>query len=353
MSDPLPIAGEAAASAPISPTEALAWFALLLAGGAGAALCAGAEMGVYSVNRVRLRVRSKRGEGLLRTSASILHDELEHTPRVLATLLIGYNLFSYLNSVGTTALLSARGYSEATIIALNVLVIGPVLFVLMDSLPKDLFRAEPDRLLYAMARPLRWMRWGMTATLILPMTQAAARGLSALVGGAGEEAIGSARERIASLLKEGAQHAMMSESQLLMLDRAFALRRATVGDEMVPWDQAVKIQTDWDRARVLELAASRGFSRYPVVDAQGNPRGVLNILDLLLQPQRPLADLIKPAMELDEDLPVRDALVGLATNGSGMALVVSAGSRRGRAKPFGIVTAKDLVEPLTGELKSF
>lgn len=328
----------------------LLWLALSLLGLLGAALCAGGEMGVYSVNRIRLAVRAKR---LGRDSADVLRDELEHTPRTLATLLVGYNLFSYASSLGMTSLLTASGYGEAMIIAVNVVIIAPVLFVVSDTLPKELFRAEADRLMYTMARPLRWLRLVLTWTLLLPITQICAKLLAGLLGGAGEEAIGGARERIAMLLKEGAQHGLISETQVSLLDRALALRETTVGDEAVPWARCTWFEESCSRARAIELAAAAGFSRYPVVDATGRVIGVVEHLALCVSDDRRPSELLRPVLELPEGLAVREGLIRMGEAGVSLAVVVANEPGKTRRAPIGIVTRKDLVEPLTGELTAF
>lgn len=335
----------------MTPYDAIAMFILALVGLAGAALCAGGEMGAYSVNRVRLALRVRGDGGKPDRAAAVLAAELEQAPRLLATLLIGYNVFSYANSIGTTALLQARGYGEVAIIALNVLVIAPVLFVLADSLPKELFRAQADRLTYAIARPLKWLRLFLTWTLVLPMVQWLARRLAALVHGGDEAAVQSARERIASLIKEGAEDGAISQSQVTMLDRAFALRETTVGDEMVPWAKVHKIVSTTGRANVIEQMAARPVSRFPVIDQRGQVLGVVDFLKVMLEPGKTPVELAAKAVTLNARLPVREALVRLSAAGTGLAIVTADGAAT--SKPLGIVTAKDLVEPLTGELKAF
>ncbi len=333
----------------LSASEVLGYCALSLAGLIGSALCAGGEMGCYSVNRVRLNLRARAAalEPGSDEPARVLADELEHPARLLAVLLVGYNLFSYFLSLGLTALLEARGYTEWLIIILSTVLIGPVLFVLIDTLPKEVFRAEADTLTYAIARPVRWFRLLLTATLILPAVQAAARLASRLLGGADDSAIPSARERMAALLKEGVRHGTLSESQATLLDRAMALRDTTVRDEMTPWARVHRLTLDTDPARALEVAATAGFSRYPVVDARGQVAGVVEHLDLCLRPGVPLAQIMKAATLLSPGLSVRAALLQLSQAESPLAVVVEAG------RPLGVATAKDLVEPLTGELAAW
>ncbi len=327
----------------------LGYCALSLAGLIGSALCAGGEMGCYSVNRVRLSLRA-RAAALDPGSdepARILADELEHPARLLAVLLVGYNLFSYFLTLGLTALLEARGYTEWLIIILSTVLIGPALFVLIDTLPKELFRAEADTLTYALARPVRWLRLGLTATLILPAVQIAARLASALLGGGDDSAIPTTRERMGTLLKEGVRHGTLSESQVTLLDRAMALRDTTVRDEMTPWSRVHRLALDTLPQTALELAAAAGASRFPVTDARGQVVGIVEHLDLCLQPGRPLADLMQPPVFLSPGLSVRAALLQLSETGSPLAVIVDAG------RPVGVATAKDLVEPLTGELAAW
>lgn len=337
----------------LTPAEVLGYAGLALAGFIGSALCAGGEMGAYSVNRVRLSLRA-RAAGLDPGSddaALVLSRELEHPAALLASLLIGYNLFSYALSVGLTALMEARGYHESTIVVLTAFLFGPLLFVLVDALPKELFRAQADSLTYTVARPVRWLRLLLTFTLVLPMTQLAARVASRLLGGGDDSGIPTARERMAALLKEGVKHGAISESQVTLLDRAMALRDATVRDEMTPWARCHRISVDADPRRAVEIASQSRASRYPVVDGRGQVVGVVEHLALCLEFGRPVRELMRPAVLLTPSLSVRAALLQMSESDSPLGVVVESGPSGSR--PLGVVTAKDLVEPLTGELAAW
>ncbi|HZW05487.1 MAG TPA: CBS domain-containing protein, partial [Phycisphaerales bacterium] len=62
---------------------------------------------------------------------------------------------------------------------------------------------------------------------------------------------------------------------------------------------------------------------------------------------KPVEQLMKPAVRLAAGVPVRDAMKRLMGAGERMAVVVENG------RPIGLVTMKDLVEPLTGELRAW
>lgn len=319
----------------------IAWCVLVLAF-AASALCSGLEVGTYAVNRVRLAVRSARtppDEG-----AQLLRAELEKPARVLVALLIANNIVNAIAAEAAAGLLNSSGYSTLAIAIINTLVLGPLLFVLGDALPKEIFRVDADRLTPALARVLRLLRVLLTVTLVLPLVQWFAHVLEKLLK-LPADASTSARERVAQLLKEGAGAGVLSESQTTLLDRALAFRDVRVADELVPWASVLVIPASADRARMLELTAGSEHAHFPVVDRTGRVQGVIRHLDLYAQTKKPVADLVTPALRLRPETPARDALAALHRAKARIAIVEDASGRA-----VGIVTPKDLIEPLTGEL---
>lgn len=320
------------------------WASLAVLGTLLSAIAAGCEMGIYSINRVRLSLRTATGE----RRAHILSGELAQGGALIAVTLICYNLFAFLGALGTTTLLQEAGLTEWQIVALNVAVLGPILFVIQDTMPKEILRIEADRLMYALAPALKGTRLVLTFTGILPLVRLISRGITRLIPGEGEEeAVAGARQRMAMLLKEGARHGALSEAQASMVDRALGLREEQVGDVMVPWVRVRTVRLDTDPVRLLAFAREHALSRFPVVDARGGVVGVLEHLDIVLDPGAPPARLMKPALKVSPSLSVRDGLLALREHDARLAVVVE-GDR-----PIGIATGKDLAEPLTGELKAF
>jgi len=338
--------------------EALLWVTAF-AGIVGTALCSGMEIACYAISRVRLALRA--GRTPPDPAARIIRAELEHPDRLLATLLIWMNIATYAGALAVTRLLESRVQSPALLALLNTCVLAPVLFIFIEALPKELFRTEADRLAYLFARPLAAARGVLTALGVLPLVQ----GLTRLVekaGGLPRETISDARQRIALLLKEGAGHGVLSESQVTLVDRALMLRGVTVGDEMVPWSLVRSVPLDADRARVLKIIGATRHARVPVVGAIGQLGarnavhgtgsvlrwgvvGVLEQIDLYLHPDAAIAELVKPIVRFGRGASVREALLMLRENRCAMGVVED-----DHGRPVGIVTARDLVEPLTGEL---
>ncbi len=325
--------------------ESLFWAALAATGVVGSALCSGLEMGLYSLSRVRLDLRA--GASPPDRSARMLHRELERPDRMLTTLLLGNNAFNYLGILGVTALLGGAGYSEAAIIAFSVLVVTPALLVVAESTPKEVFRVGADRLTPAFAAPLAAMRWAFTVSGALPALLAIGRWAARLLGAPTGDTTGDARQRVAVLLMEGAGHGVLSESQSSLLDRALALRNARVGDEMVAWSAVRTVGADWPRGRVVAALSQVRHTRLPVVDGRGRVVGVLRQMDVLLRPRASVRELATPAFRLDPGASVQEALGAMRREGATLAIVERGG------RPLGIVTVKDLVEPLIGDIREW
>lgn len=341
------------AASAFGTTEFVGWIVVTLIGLLGAAFFAGAETGLYSVNRVRLRLRSTR-ERPRDHLARILAGEIEKSDRSLPAMLIGFNVCSAVMALGLTAILTDRGYTEAGLIWINVFLVTPLTFVLCDTLPKEVFRADADRLTYASSPAVRLWRNLLTFTGVLPLIRLLAAGIARLVARGQADAPEASRQRIARLLKEGAQSGVISEQQLGLLDRAFALREAVVGDEMIPWAKVAAIEASWSREQIIAYIQKHPSSRFPVIGDRGNERGLLlgvsEHLDLCTRlAEVSLRELTKPTLVLPPDLPVREALKRLGASGSKMAIVARAQPPR----PIGLVTLKDLVEPLTGEVRAW
>jgi putative hemolysin len=317
--------------------EALLSVALLTLGMLGSAFCSGAETGIYTLSRIRLSLRAS-GERPDRL-ARVLKREVEHPARVLATLLIANTFFNNLGSIGTSALLEPH-FGDVSVVVLNVLFLTPLLFIFSESLPKELLRTEADRLTYYAAPLLFAGRVVLTACLVLPLIGLLVRVITRALGLTDASGLAEPGEKIAALLKEGARHGVLSESQTTLLDRALLLRETKIRGEMVPWSQAAVVSTAWDRPRLAEFLATHQRSRYPLVDLSGAVVGVVEHLDLCLNPKQPPAQLARPVVFLDPESSVRDGLVRLKAADAKMGVVRLAG------RPLGIVSSADLIEPL-------
>ena len=331
----------------MTTAETLMWYGGAAMGLAGSALFSGMETGVYTVNRVRLRVLASHSA---RSSAAVLERLMERPNRLLGTLLVGNNLANYAASLSIAALLSASGYDDWQQVAINAALLTPLLFIFGEVLPKDLFRANADRLTVPLAKPLLWLRRLLTPIVFLIGLIADA--LRALFGvPAAPLHLMHPRRVVTQLFREGAGHGAISPYQSDIVDRALRAEQLVLREVMVPWAQVTVVRQSQPPEALWSLADRVPFSRLPVVDTAGRPLGAIELDEALRHdPDESWdpADMARRLVRLDPDLGLDAALRRLQEERASMALVGEADGA-----PLGIVTVKDLVEPILGELDAW
>lgn len=325
----------------MSPATLVGFAVLSLFGVALSALCSGIETGVYSLNRVRLALGVGRGE----RRALLLREEMDHPNRLLAALLIANTLANDLVAIGTSHLFDALSLGPITAVVLNTVVLVPVLFILGDVVPKDLFRRIADRSILTMAPWIRAGRLLLTWTGLVPLVQVVSSFVLKRLGARAEEPL-SSRQRLARLFEEGAGSGVLTEAQVTLAERVMGVAGRTVSERMIPWRRVVTMRADMDSAGRRAALRGRNFSRFPVVDSKGAVKGVATALDMALRLDRPIAEMC-----------VAPCLVGASTS----LLVALETMRRSRAKlaivgdsaslPLGVITLNDLVQPLVGSFE--
>ena len=307
------------------------------------ALYSGLETGLYTINKIRLDVRASSGV----TSAKRLLALINHPTRMLAVLLVCNNIGNYLASYGAARLLQETTLSPWMAIFVNAVVMIPVLFIFGEVLPKDLFRSHTDSWTYKWSAALSWsdkVLWWSGLTLVVSSIGK----LSRIVLGTEGTIEPSPRRRFGLLFKEGLEGGVLSDEQITLADRVLAMKSLTVQSEMVPWTRVRCIGANISKNRRSTAIRTTTHTRLPVVDPKGFVVGVLPVLGALLSPESNTSELLKTPLYISPKMPVRDALHDLRKSGVSMAIVTTKSN-----KPIGIVTLKDLVEPIVGELAAW
>lgn len=315
----------------------------VLAGIILSAVYSGLETGLYTINRVRLDVRRASGSAAARRLSAVV----ARPARMLAVVLVGNNIANYLASYGAARMLSDTELTPWQAIGVNTLVLVPLLFVFGEILPKDLFRAQTDRWTYACAPIFWWSDRLMTVTGLVPLVALMGRVASSVLGSE-QDVRPSPRQQFGLLFREGLGSGAVSAEQASLADRALAMRELTVRSEMVPWHRVQRLADGVSPERRTTVLRTTKCTRLPVLDNAGRVRGVLGAIDGLLEPEAATEDLLQEVMTIDADMPVRDALQELRRAGGAMAIVAAPSGR-----PVGVVTLKDLVEPLVGDLAAW
>lgn len=326
----------------MSGWEAAVWIGayglIALVGLMLSAIFSGIETGLYTLNRVRLTVLAGGGD----QRALRLRSELGNPNRLLSTVLIANNVANYVGSYGVAAILATIGLSSTHSVIINAAILVPMLFVFGETLPKDLFRTYTDHWSYTWSGFLVGCRRLLTWTGLLPVVLVMGSVLGRVLG-VESVAFTPARMRISQLIKEGIGAGVLTEMQTTLADRALALRDRTVASAMVPWSNVVRLRVDADAAERRRVLGRQTPGHVIVVDLSGVPIGSVKVLDALLEPDRPLRDMMDEVTTLRPGLSLQQALRELRARRHVLAIVSDGPAR----PPIGLITAKDMVRPLT------
>ena len=314
-------------------SELVIWVALAVIGILGSALCSGLEVGLYSVSRVFIRVRS-----IDQSRAKVLQSQLDNPAPLLTTLLVYNNGFNYLATLAITALLSATTLSEILIMVVQAIVLTPILLIFAESIPKELFRSRANLLMERLARPIIAMRYAVTVIPITPIITFIASMVSKLLGSDLTGSVRDARQHMAELIKHADDQ--ITQSQTEMIDRALQLNQTPIRTNMIPLARVIRLSTASTRLQALELIKKTNHSRYPVHDERGTIIGCVKAIDLYISDTNSIESLIQPITRLNTEVPMRNALSKMRSDSAHLAIVTRSG------QDAGIITRKDLLSPL-------
>jgi len=315
-----------------------------------AALANGMETGLYRLNRVRLRLEAERENRRARILLGLLRD----LPGQIIVCLLVYNGGAYLATIMVTTLVAEAGWVH-TPLGVEVIataILAPGLFVFADVVPKNIFAMEANRWAYPLARPMRWAYRVLRAVGLVPVL----KGVSALVLRMAHVRRGqetspfTPRERLRALIREGLAEGVITGYQDQLAEQVLALRDKTVGGVMIPLRHVAAVPVDVTQARFARELARHSYSRLPVYEKhRDNVVGIVHINDVLAQEGLDVAAVMRrDVVRLPTETTVSAAMIHMRRARAAMAVV---SDHRGRA--VGIVTIKDLVEEIVGELAAW
>ena len=323
----------------------LAVWLLFAAAMCGSALCSGAETGVYCVNRLRVQLGAQRGDRRAQRLARILDDQQS----AVMSILIGNNVMNYLGTASCAYLLGH--YLEASALSVELYTVAlftPFVFVFGEVTPKNVFQSSADALMPPVSGPLEgWIRL-LRFTGVLPLLKAMARGASRLLReDPGIQKSSDPRRRVALLLNEALAGRTVDEEQSRLVGRALQLAETPLHAVMVPRSLIVTVQAGADRRELLAVARRTRHRRLPVVEPRTRQVIGLADIDALLAADgwKVVGDEATPILALRPGDTVGAAIPQMQQARHALAIVTD---RAGQM--LGLVTMKDLLEELVGEL---
>lgn len=308
------------------------------------AFFAGAETALISLGRIDLQRMRESGDkrgALIRTLKS-------QTSRLLATILIGQNLFNSAASALATALATVW-VGETWGVPVAILFSTVALFVFGEMTPKAIGAASPVAISRAVAVPVAALMKVLSpvATLVVRMTTGALRLL-----GVPETTPSLTEEEMKSVINLGADEGVIHGEEKRLLHRILEFGDKTVRDIMVPRTRVVALPEEAKFADVSAVLRDHKFSRLPVYRGSlDNIVGILNAKDLFditdeAEHDFSLSRYLSAPFLVPESKRAEDLFREMRRRRTHMAIVVD--EFGGTA---GIVTIEDAIEELLGEIQ--
>ncbi len=316
-----------------------------------AGIFAGSETGLYRLSRLRLRL----GVEKKKISFLMLSKCVRDSSGLLLSLLIGTNLSHYLaTSAITYLLLNALGTQHNTEIYTTIF-IAPILFVFSELIPKNLFFYRSDYLMPYMAPFLYTFHKILSWSGVVKMLKSISSLFASLTGSSAysKTVITSAqRHSMQAILQDTHEEGILSSVQTDIVNRLVTISNVHIKSVMIPIEKVVTVNTKSDRVDLLNILKEHSFTRFPVFESNtGNVTGFINIYETLGSEKDflSLESFVKPIKRIDAETIVTDAIHFMQAEKQKILLVTKS-VKVGSEKPLGIVTMKDLVEELLGEL---
>jgi len=311
---------------------------------------AGAETGIYRLSRLRLRLNVERRKLFSILLAAVMRD----SSSLLLSLLAGTNLCHYAASSAITGMFLEIAPSEHVAELYATVLLAPLLFIFSELIPKNVFLHRADALT-SLAAPLLYLShkaftWCGGVPLLRLISNLFARLIGSTVSSR-TMITSSQGYQVRAILRDTQEEGLLSHVQTELIDRIVSIPALRLATTMVPLNRVRAVGAQSSREALLEEIRKHNFTRLLVWrGAPGNIVGFVDVYDVLACAEgfASLDKFLVPIRSLDANTLVIDAIDRMRHEQMKMVLVTS---RRGsRDVPAGIVTMKDLVEELMGEL---
>jgi CBS domain containing-hemolysin-like protein len=339
----------------MSDWAGIAWLVVLLAANA---FFVGAEFAVISARRSQIEPLAERGK---RSAVTALY-AMEHATRMLATSQLGITICSLLIlNVSEPAIhhllegpLALTGWSEAvvgtTAFVVTLLLVSYLHVVFGEMVPKNLSFSLPDRAVLLLATPLVFisrvfhpivvsLNWLANAVLRLFRVEPKDEATSAYT-----------LDEVATIVSQSTREGLLMDATGA-LTAAFEFTEKTVRDVALPLGKLVSLPVGATPADVERAVAQRGFSRYVVVDAAGEPSGYIHLKDVLDLDEDEMdepvpAKRIRQLVTIFRETELEDALAAMRRSSAHLAKVFDE-----HGVTTGVLFLEDIIEELVGEVQ--
>lgn len=317
------------------------------------------EFAVISARRSQIEPRAEAGSRAAKTALWAM----EHATLMLAACQLGITVASLLIlNVSEPAIhhlleipLHLTGLPEEVIgtvaFVITLLLVSFLHVVLGEMVPKNISFSLPDRAVLLLAPPLVFI--ARVFNPVIFVLNAIANGVLRLFRVTPKNEANSVftLDEVATIVAQSTREGVLSDAGGT-LSAAFEFTSKKVRDVAVGMASLVTLPEDATPADVERAVAQRGFSRYILVDDEGEPTGYLHLKDVIdlddesefdepVPPKR-----IRQLISIFRGTDLEDALATMRRSG---VHVARAFDENGATK--GVLFLEDIIEELVGEVQ--
>ncbi|HEX6541444.1 MAG TPA: hemolysin family protein [Ktedonobacterales bacterium] len=310
-----------------------------------AAISAGAETALTSVNRLRIRNLAEEGD----INAKHITRLLQRPQGFLTTILVISNVAVITGSTLATIIAVDLDFNGAEII--STVLLSLIVLIFCEITPKSIAVQSPERWARWLVRPVETMMF-VLRPVVFVLTWITS-GMVRLFGGHGTHYSTQfvTEDELRLLVEVGEEEGVLEEEEREMIDNVFDLSDTAVREIMVPRIDMVTVEADDDIRSATQVVLQGGQSRIPVYeDTIDNIIGVLYAKDLLrvyaLGEQASIRSMVRPPFFVPESKRLDDLLREMQSQRVHMAIVVDE-----YGSVAGLVTIEDVVEEIIGDIQ--
>ena len=306
------------------------------------AFFSGSEIGMVSVNRIKMKQLAEDGNSAARSILKLL----ENPERLFTTTSLGTNLAMVASTAIFTAFMVTHFGDSGEWMAMSI--ISPLIFFGGEIIPKVIFQHRADSLMLLMVYPLIFFN-KILSPLTSWLSKTSAKLTNRVQLSSAEEHKTFSRDQLRNVLSLESQTVDLGVTEKKIIHNIFNFGELRAEHCMSPLIQMTAIKDTATMIEAHDVANDSGFSRVPVFhERMYNLIGILNTFDLLDQPvdNTPITHLIRPAYYVPPNKKIDDLLKELQQRGLHMAIVVDE-----YGGCIGLITIEDLLEKIVGEIE--
>lgn len=302
----------------------------------------GTEISLASVNRIHMMSRADKG---IKGAKRVLKI-LDNFDEALSVLLIGNNIVNI--GCATLATVMVTEAFGPKWVSLTTVITTVVIFLFGEMLPKSFAHSCNEHfaeaisgsllILMKLLKPFSLLFTALSSAVSKPFKKHT------------ENQVTMTEDELTDIVDNISEEDGFDEDTAGLVKSALHFSDSTAADVMVPWDDVQKICTVYKTPQILEIVKNSVHSRIPVVDRDGNLKGILQIRKFLktymkLHHNVILASVMDYPYFVRADEPIDEVLADLSNHRRNLAIV-----RDRDGKIAGILTVEDILEELVGEI---